>query len=426
MANLSNINNKLIVTDGGNLLVNKTAANNAAVGVQLMSTGDVNGTVSGDTVARFNRLGTDGEIIRFQHDTSTDGAINSLSGRIAIGSGNTGIFFDSIRQVVTPHNMTTNGNEFNNISFGRNLIRFKDVYLSGRVMAGTGTTAAASLNAFTQTVSANLYSALRIVENSAASSYWDIGAIGGGQPDLNFYVNAGTTPKLTIQATGDVGIGDTNPAYRLSVKKVNAATPAITVSGAFYGGPRIQTYGLDADADAWMGLGTDMAGLAYEHSIYFSNKASTGQGVLTIGSYNGTTYSTKMAVWNNGNIGIGTGTSTVSYKLDVTGTIRATGDVIAYSDRRVKENIKTIDNALSKVLKLRGVSYNRKDIDDKSTKIGVIAQEVLETIPEVVEKDLEGKYSVAYGNMAGLFIEAIKELKAEIEELKKCKCDCKR
>ena len=73
---------------------------------------------------------------------------------------------------------------------------------------------------------------------------------------------------------------------------------------------------------------------------------------------------------------------------------------------------------MDKVTKLRGVSYNRKDIDDKSTKIGVIAQEIKDILPEVVEKDLDGKYSVAYGNMAGLFIEAIKELKAEVEELK--------
>jgi len=135
MANLSNINNKLIVTDGGNLLVNKTAANNAAVGVQLMSTGDVNGTVSGDTVARFNRLGTDGEIIRFQHDTSTDGAINSSAGRIAIGSSTTGIFFDSIRDVLTPHNMSTNAYS-TNISLGRSIIPFKDLYLSGNITAG--------------------------------------------------------------------------------------------------------------------------------------------------------------------------------------------------------------------------------------------------------------------------------------------------
>ena len=130
MANLSNINNKFLVTTGGNVLIGKTAANNATVGTQIMSTGDINPTVNGDTVARFNRLGTDGEIIRFQHDTSTDGAINSSSGRIAIGSSTTGIFFDSIRDVVTPHNMSTNAYS-STISLGRYAIPFKDLYLSG-------------------------------------------------------------------------------------------------------------------------------------------------------------------------------------------------------------------------------------------------------------------------------------------------------
>ena len=126
---------------------------------------------------------------------------------------------------------------------------------------------------------------------------------------------------------------------------------------------------------------------------------------------------TAIYILSNGNVGIKK-TSGISYALDVTGDIRATSDVIAFSDRRVKENIITIDNALDKVTKLRGVTYTRKDINDKSTKVGVIAQEVLEVLPEVVQKDDRGLYSVAYGNMAGVFIEAIKELKAEVDSLK--------
>ena len=113
-----------------------------------------------------------------------------------------------------------------------------------------------------------------------------------------------------------------------------------------------------------------------------------------------------------------TTTPGATYRLDVSGSIRATSDVIAFSDRRVKENIVTIDNALEKVTKLRGVSYTRKDIEDKSTKVGVIAQEVLKVLPEVVSIDDEDKHSVSYGNMAGVFIEAIKELKAEVDSLK--------
>jgi len=117
-----------------------------------------------------------------------------------------------------------------------------------------------------------------------------------------------------------------------------------------------------------------------------------------------------------GNVGIGT--TNPGYLLDVSGTIRATGDVIAYSDARVKENVNTITDALAKVTSMRGVTYTRNDSEDKSEKVGVIAQEVLEVLPQVVQQDAEGNYSVAYGNIVGVLIEAIKELKAEIDILK--------
>ena len=98
--------------------------------------------------------------------------------------------------------------------------------------------------------------------------------------------------------------------------------------------------------------------------------------------------------------------------------VTATGDITAFSDGRVKENVETLEGALDKTLKLRGVSYNRTDIEDKSTKIGVIAQEILEVVPEVVSKDENGMYAVSYGNITALLIEAIKEQQKQIDELK--------
>jgi hypothetical protein len=105
------------------------------------------------------------------------------------------------------------------------------------------------------------------------------------------------------------------------------------------------------------------------------------------------------------------------WQLDMSGNMTVAGDVTAYSDARVKTNIQTIENALDKTLALRGVSYNRTDSDDTKTKIGVIAQETLPIVPEVVNQDNDGMYNVSYGNMAGLFIEAIKELNAKIANL---------
>ena len=60
----------------------------------------------------------------------------------------------------------------------------------------------------------------------------------------------------------------------------------------------------------------------------------------------------------------------------------------------------------------------RNDIEDKSTKVGVIAQEVLKVLPEVVDQDENDKYSVSYGNITGVLIEAIKEQQKQIDNLK--------
>lgn len=103
--------------------------------------------------------------------------------------------------------------------------------------------------------------------------------------------------------------------------------------------------------------------------------------------------------------------------LDVTGTIYATGDITALSDERVKENVMTVENALSKVCEMRGVYYNK--IGEAERKVGVIAQEVERIVPELVIENASGYKSVAYTNALGLIIEAIKELKDEIESLKK-------
>jgi hypothetical protein len=98
------------------------------------------------------------------------------------------------------------------------------------------------------------------------------------------------------------------------------------------------------------------------------------------------------------------------------GTFTATADIVAYSDERIKENVETIDNALNKVQQLRGVSFNR--IKDGKHSIGVIAQEIEKVLPEVVTEDEQGIKAVAYGNVVGVLIEAIKEQQKQIDELK--------
>ena len=112
-----------------------------------------------------------------------------------------------------------------------------------------------------------------------------------------------------------------------------------------------------------------------------------------------------------GNVGIGgLASATAATKLYVHGDILATGDVTASSDRRLKTDIKRIENALDKVCSLGGYTYV---MNDKPSS-GLIAQEVLEVLPEVVHGSEETNYSLAYGNIVGLLVEAIKELKEKI------------
>ena len=100
----------------------------------------------------------------------------------------------------------------------------------------------------------------------------------------------------------------------------------------------------------------------------------------------------------------------------VIGNLVVTGDVISLSDETSKENIIKIDSALSKIEQLEGVFYNFID-DPGQRRTGLIAQNVEKVLPEVIYNNEDGK-NIAYGNMVGLLIEAIKELKTEIKEIK--------
>jgi hypothetical protein len=97
--------------------------------------------------------------------------------------------------------------------------------------------------------------------------------------------------------------------------------------------------------------------------------------------------------------------------LDGAGNLTASGNVTAYSDAKLKKDLVVIPDALAKVLKLTGYTYTRIDTEERQT--GLIAQDVQAVLPEAVgERD--GTLNLAYGNLAGLFAEAIKELVGEL------------
>jgi hypothetical protein len=233
---------------------------------------------------------------------------------------------------------------------------------------------------------------------------------------------------FNINTSGNVGIDAVTPAAKLQIGTSisDTGTQKVRIAQAYSANNVVDALHVDHQGAGIWADGVAIS-IGYKSSVYGSytsrivnylNTATTTATRLQLQTQagGGTTWNTGILIDDTGKVGVGT--TGPAYALDVLGTIRATGDVIAYSDARVKDNVETITGALSKVKSLRGVSYTRNDSEDKSLKIGIIAQEVLKVLPEVVQQDDEGKYSVAYGNMVGLLIEAIKEQQQQIEELK--------
>ena len=115
--------------------------------------------------------------------------------------------------------------------------------------------------------------------------------------------------------------------------------------------------------------------------------------------------------------------------LYVQGSIYATGNITAYygspSDQRLKENVRTIENSLDKIKQISGVLYDwneeflNKNPGTPRADTGVIAQAVQLVLPEVITTDANGYLGVRYEKLAGLIIEAIKELSVQVDEIKR-------
>ncbi len=217
--------------------------------------------------------------------------------------------------------------------------------------------------------------------------------------------NSATTAdaKLTVSNDGNVGINTTTPAYLLDVRDG-------TSSGAIARFTSINAHVI---------IESSTAGPAVLHLKPNITGNKSGQFKVTTGEgYN--------FRWSNDAAGTGEVTyMTLDTSTTGGGDLTVKGDIIAYgapSDERYKENIKPIESALDKVEKLQGVTFDWKESDsilDIKEDIGFIAQDVQKVVPELVRENEDGKLSLRYQGITPILLEAIKELKAEIEELKK-------
>ncbi|WP_434657779.1 pyocin knob domain-containing S74 family peptidase [Chromobacterium violaceum] len=130
-------------------------------------------------------------------------------------------------------------------------------------------------------------------------------------------------------------------------------------------------------------------------------------------------WAVKLGLRNDGVFGLG-GWSAEAWRWYVdtkTGDMTAAGNVTWFSDRRLKKDVQPIEDALAKVQRLNGYTFTRTDTGARQ--VGLIAQEVQAVQPEaVIEAADEAKtLTVAYGNLVGLLVEALKEQQRNFEQL---------
>ena len=128
------------IDSSGNVLIGKTTSDtNNTAGIDMLSSGAVVATRSGDVSALFNRTTSDGNIVLFRKDNTTVGSIGASGGDLTVGTGDTGLYFYDGADTVIPWNTTSNSARNGSIDLGASSHRFKDLYLSGGAyLGGTG------------------------------------------------------------------------------------------------------------------------------------------------------------------------------------------------------------------------------------------------------------------------------------------------
>jgi hypothetical protein len=323
--------------DSGNVEFFGASGDNFVVqpagGVAQLTVGSSSSTFAGNVDLKSNAGNATKHLRIWNEGTAADDdAVLSWTAQ-ASRTYSMGIHRDSGNLVITNADASVASGDIINIDNSGNST------FAGKILVGTGATAAASLNAYTQTVSSNLFSALRVIENSGASSYWDIGATGGSSTLLNFYHNGNTTAKISFTHTGGAtfaGIVTTDKTFVAKGQNVSHGTSQIKISQENTTKSQIRFYGADtstagileftgSSSDGSVGgarVTINADGTTKFHANILvdviNNSANSANIIYRSGTstlVGGGTTANKLYVLDNGNVGIGV--TSPDAKLDV-------------------------------------------------------------------------------------------------------------
>jgi hypothetical protein len=181
--------------------------------------------------------------------------------------------------------------------------------------------------------------------------------------------------------------------------------------------------GADTNASGYvstaMGITTIASG-DYSTATGFWTRAQS-YGSLVLGQHNVLEGSTTTVVSTDPVLVVGNGANpnvpSNAFTLRKNGNLAIAGTLTQNSDERLKKDVAPLAGVLRKIAAIRGVSYRLKDETrgPAGVQIGLLAQEVREAFPELVQEDTQGTLSVAYGNFSAVLLEAVKEQQATID-----------
>jgi hypothetical protein len=329
---------------------------------------------------------------------NTTGFRNTFLGEDAGHSNTTGVLNTCIGENAGYDNATGNSNTFLGTEAGFNHTTGDNNTFLG-ASSGYGNTDGAG-NVFigyqagyNETGSGKLYIASG-ADTSQVLIYGDFssGKVGLGtlSPSEKLHVGGDAEVDSNMYIAGNVGIGTGSPSEKLHIR---GSAPVVLIDDQGGGNTHLQ----------------------FDLSAFEDWEIRTGANGFFIKNIDDAT--DYMVIKADGKVGIGT--TSPARQLFVNGDAGGTTDWYNDSDGRLKKNISPIDGALDKISRLEGVYFEWRDTEhhQDGQRVGLIAQEVAEVVPEVVEKKGE-YYSLATAGLVPVLIEAMKELKAENEMLK--------
>ena len=387
-----------------------------------------------------------GNVVPFP--TITDGTVKSV-GCTVNGTAYTATVADeNVDAVIT---IAPQGSASEYINGAGDLVTFPTIpqgditaVTAGTDLSGGGTTGAVTLNNTStlatvtgrgaSTSTATNFTGSLTVNGSNAGAYFYVSGNAQGTAPPNSYDtglamawnnSGGSRENEIYYATGSGATQSENDtSYFSFINRFNpSGTPTDTRTFKLFGNGDLTLEG-NYQASNGTNLIYNSAATSYfagNKYTFNGNHAATGNSTASIYDVSG-----EGLTLNSLHVNFRTGSSGArNGVIDSTGTLTVVGDVVAYgtpSDKNYKENIKPIESALDKAMKLQGVTFDWKKSDsilDIKEDIGFIAQDVQKVLPELVRENENGKLSLRHQGITPVLLEAIKELKAEIEELKK-------